>query len=230
MEEQEHREQMQSDDIGKLAEALAKAQAEMEGAKKDGKNPFFKSDYSTLFAVWQACRGPLAKNGLSVMQPTGGNGNFITVYTTLAHSSGQWVKGALSIKPAKTDPQTLGSCITYLRRYALAAMVGLSPLDDDAEAAMTRKEQPIKQPAKQEPKKETPIQTMINKFATAKGVLNEKTGSDEIYYAALETLGVKHANEIEKVADGNKLLAEFRTFLKGSDVKKPFPPEDEIPY
>jgi len=130
-------EPMQSTDIGKLAEALSKAQSEMEGAKKDAKNPFFKSDYSTLFAVWQACRGPLTKNGLSVIQTTGGNGSgVITVYTILAHSSGQWIKGALSIKPAKTDPQTLGSCLTYLRRYALAGVVGLSPLDDDAEAAM----------------------------------------------------------------------------------------------
>ena len=157
------------------------------------------------------------------MQPTGGNGNFITVYTTLAHSSGQWVKGSLSIKPAKTDPQTLGSCITYLRRYALAAMVGLSPLDDDAEGAMTRKE-----PAKPAPKKAkppTPIKVMLDKFATAKGVLNEKTGDDSIYYSALETLKVSHANEIKKVADGDKLLAEFRTFLMPKK-KETFPPED----
>jgi len=72
-------------------------------------------------------------------------------------------------------------------------------------------------------KKETPIQEMLKKFATAKDVLNKKTGSDEIYYAALETLNVKHSNEIKKVEDGNKLLAEFRTFLKPKE--KTFPPE-----
>ena len=206
--------------IGKLAEALSQAQGIMEGAVKDGDNPFFKSHYATLHSTFAACRDPLSKNGLCVIQTTEKGNGEITVITTLAHKSGEWIKGELSITPAKTDAQTLGSCLSYLRRYSLQSIVGLSASDDDAEAAMTRKEQPIKQPAKQEPKKETPIQTMINKFATAKGVLNEKTGSDEIYYAALETLGVKHANEIEKVADGNKLLAEFRTFLKGGDNDK----------
>lgn len=77
------------------------------------------------------------------------------------------------------------------------------------------------------PAKETPIREMIGKFATAKGVLNKKIGSDEIYYAALDTLKVKHANEIKKVADGNKLLAEFRTFLTPEKKQEK---EDEIPH
>jgi hypothetical protein len=228
----EEREPMQSPDVGKLAEALAKAQSEMEGATKDAKNPFFNSDYSTLFSVWQACREPLTKNGLSVIQTTGGNGTgIITVYTILAHSSGQWIKGALSITPAKTDPQTLGSCLTYLRRYALAAMVGLSPLDDDGEAATKEARKAPKQPTKTPEKVDkapTPIQVMIGKFATAKAVLNKKTGDDKIYYAALETLKVKHANEIKTVPEGNKLLAEFRTFLtpKKEENAATFPPED----
>ena len=81
-----------------------------------------------------------------------------------------------------------------------------------------------KQPAtKPKDKPPTPIKVMLDKFATAKGVLNEKTGDDSIYYSALETLEVKHANEIKKVADGDKLLAEFRTFL--TPKKETFPPE-----
>ena len=242
MEEQyQTKEPMQSPDIGKLAEALSKAQSEMEGAKKDASNPFFKSDYSTLFSVWQACRGPLTKNGLSIIQTTGGNGSgIITVFTILAHSSGQWIKGALSIKPAKTDPQTLGSCLTYLRRYSLAGVVGLSPLDDDAEAAMKEpRKEPTKTPepsTKQPPKKSekdkppTPYEVMISKFVLAKPAMFKKTGSDEIYYAGLDTLSVKHANEIKTVADGNKLLAEFRTFLAPKKEAATFPPEEEIPH
>jgi len=183
---------MQSPDIGKLAEALSKAQGEMEGAKKDAKNPFFKSDYATLHSVWAACREHLSKNNLSVIQTTEGNGE-LTVVTTLAHSSGQWVKGKLSIKPPKVDPQALGSCITYLRRYALAAMVGLSPADDDGEAAMTR-------PDAGKMKKETPPpkkQVDMKAFITAVGKLvKDKEMPDEIYQAFLADAEIKDIKEL----------------------------------
>ena len=98
----------QSTSIGKLAEALSKAQSSMEGAKKDAKDPFFKSDYATLHSVWAACRGPLTENGLAVIQTTEGYGD-VTVVTTLCHSSGEWIRGKLSVKPQKTDSQALGS-------------------------------------------------------------------------------------------------------------------------
>jgi len=217
METTEYLESTMSSDIGKLAEALSKAQSEMEGTKKDATNPFFQSDYSTLFSVWQACRGPLTKNGLSVIQTTGGNGTgVITVYTILAHSSGQWIKSALPIKPAKTDPQTLGSCLTYLRRYALAGVVGLSPLDDDAEAAMQpgREQKKAVRRPKSHSKGDSPFKAMVDKFAKAKAILSDLTGSDEIYYAALDTIGAKHANEIKDLKTGERLLAEFRSFIK----------------
>jgi hypothetical protein len=57
-----------SESINEIAAALAKAQSEMGGAVKDSANPFFKSKYADLSSVWDACRGPLTKNGLSVVQ------------------------------------------------------------------------------------------------------------------------------------------------------------------
>jgi len=208
-------EPMQSSDIGELAAALAKAQSEMEGAKKDAKNPFFKSDYATLYSVWQACREPLTKNGLSIIQTTGNGGDKITVFTILAHSSGQWIKGALSIKPGKTDPQSLGSCITYLRRYALAGMVGLSPLDDDAEAAMTDARQPTKTSTKapeSKPKPKDPMKEYLDSMAKAKAYLKQLTGSDDIYYSALKYFDVNHANEMKDMKKAQELLKQLRTF------------------
>ena len=93
---------------------------------------------------------------------------------------------------------------------------------------------PAAKPATKTPEKPdkppTPFETMIGKFATAKAVLSKKTGSNEVYYAALDTIGVKHANEIKVVADGNKLLAEFRTFLAPKKEAATFPPEEEIPH
>lgn len=127
-----------SETIGALAAALAKAQSEMTPAKKDAKNPFFNSQYADLASCWEAARKPLATNGLAVIQTTGLSEAGVIVETTLAHSSGEWITSNLLMPLAKRDPQGVGSAITYGRRYALAAIVGLVTDDDDAEAAMGR--------------------------------------------------------------------------------------------
>lgn len=125
-----------SESIGKLAEALAKAQGAIEGAKKDQANPFFRSKYADLSSVWEACRKPLSENGLAIVQTTcGSDPETVTVETFLTHASGEWIKSSLSMKPTKADPQGIGSCLTYARRYSLAAMVGVAPEDDDGNAA-----------------------------------------------------------------------------------------------
>lgn len=123
--------------IDKLAAALAKAQATIEGAHKDTDNPFFKSKYADLGSCWAACRKPLSDNGLAVIQIPSTDGNLVTVRTILMHSSGQSVEGLLSVqnKNQQNPSQGIGSCITYLRRYALCGFVGISPEDDDGNSA-----------------------------------------------------------------------------------------------
>ena len=129
----------QSQEIKDLATALSKAQKEIKGAVKDSENPYFKSQYADLTSVWEACRKALTENNLSVIQNMAGqSADTVTVETMLCHSSGQWVRGALTMKPTKADPQGIGSAITYARRYALAAMVGVCPEDDDGQAASQR--------------------------------------------------------------------------------------------
>lgn len=139
-----------SPEIGKLAEALSKAQGQIEGAKEDSSNPFFKSKYADLRSVWNACKKPLTDNGLAVIQTVDSKEDKMLLVTTLAHSSGQWMKSFLPIPITKNDPQTLGSAITYARRYALAAIAGVCPIDDDAEEAMrpVREKQIIEQNTK----------------------------------------------------------------------------------
>lgn len=128
-----------SESINELATALAKAQGEIKGALKDSSNPFFKSKYADLSSVWEACRIPLSKNGLSVVQTNSlSTAELISVETVLMHSSGQWITGSLCARPVKNDPQGIGSCVTYLRRYSLAAMVGVCPEDDDGNHANDR--------------------------------------------------------------------------------------------
>jgi hypothetical protein len=130
---------MQSDNIAELAAALSKAQSEITGALKDSSNPFFKSKYADLASCWDACRKQLAANGLSVIQTTEAFADDrLMLVTTLAHSSGQWVRGFLPVLTKDNSPQAQGSGLTYARRYALAAIVGLAQIDDDAEAAQAR--------------------------------------------------------------------------------------------
>lgn len=128
----------QSDSIVELAKAMAIVQASLNGALKDSTNPFFKSNYADLESVWDACRSPLTKNGLSVVQTTDSGPNGIELVTTLLHTSGQWIRGRLPITAIKAEPQAVGSAITYARRYALAAMIGVVQVDDDGEAAHGR--------------------------------------------------------------------------------------------
>lgn len=132
--------EMSPSGIEHLTKALSAAQAEIEPAPKNSANPFFKSKYSDLSAVWQACRAALTKQGLSIIQPVTTENNRVVVCTILCHSSGQWVASSLALTPKAQDPQSLGSAISYGRRYGLSAMVGISSEDDDGNAATHNKE------------------------------------------------------------------------------------------
>ena len=129
-----------SESIAKLATALSIVQGKLTHAKKDSANRFFKSKYADLESVWDACRDLLAANGLSVMQFPGEyfEGS-MSMTTILAHSSGEWIGQEMSLPVSKPDAQGSGSALTYMRRYALAAVVGVVQADDDANAAVQSK-------------------------------------------------------------------------------------------
>ena len=126
---------LKSENINELGSALAKAQGAIEGALKDTANPFFKTKYADLSSVWDACRQQLTVNGLSIVQTPTEAESGIGVETMLIHSSGQWLSNTFTMPVSKADAQGVGSAITYARRYALAAMVGVAPEDDDGNAA-----------------------------------------------------------------------------------------------
>jgi len=130
-----------------IAKALCEVQKTELFAITDSTNPFHNSKYADLSSVWSAIRKPLTDNGLSILQTTESYEGGVTVVTTLLHISGESIETRLSAKvPAKKDKngqeisnvQSLGSAITYLRRYSLAAMIGVCPADDDGEVAMGR--------------------------------------------------------------------------------------------
>ena len=125
-----------SDTIAEIAKALSIAQSQMTGAKKDSKNPFFKSDYSDLTSVMQAISAPFADNGLCFIQSPGFAEGLITVTTRIIHTSGEWLEGTTCLPPTKNDAQGFGSAITYGKRYSLQAMAGVPSVDDDGQAAV----------------------------------------------------------------------------------------------
>lgn len=129
---------IKSETLGLLFKALANAQSEIKGALKDSSNPFYKSKYATLESVWDACREPLSKNGLSVIQLPRTLDGKPALETILGHSSGEWISEVVEINPTKNDPQGMGSAISYFRRYSLAAVVGIYQEDDDANIASNK--------------------------------------------------------------------------------------------
>lgn len=124
-----------SDSIAALAAALAKAQGEMENASKNSQNPHFKSKYADLAEILNTVRPVLSKHGLAVTQFPAFESGTAHVETILTHASGEWMSGTCSAPVQKSDPQGVGSALTYLRRYSLAAVCGLAQEDDDANAA-----------------------------------------------------------------------------------------------
>lgn len=129
-----------SDTIKELAIALAKAQAAIQPAIKSSENPHFRSKYADLSSVWDACRKPLTDNGLSVVQMpvdalTPGS---VALTTLLLHTSGEYISSTVSAPLTKQDAQGIGSALTYLRRYALSAIIGVVADDDDDGNAASR--------------------------------------------------------------------------------------------
>lgn len=126
----------QSESIANLAKALSIVQGKLTYAKKDSKNPFFKSNYADLESVWDACRDLLSNNGLAVTQFPGEYfDGTMSLTTIITHSSGEWISQIMSVPVTKPDAQGAGSALTYMRRYALAAVVGVVQADDDGNAA-----------------------------------------------------------------------------------------------
>lgn len=123
-----------SESIQNLAKALCLFHVKVEKIKKDAANPFFKSKYASLSNILDSINLPLSESGLTFSQlPTGENG----LTTILLHAeSGEFILSEYTMKPVKDDPQGRGSVISYQRRYALAAILGLNiDEDDDGNAA-----------------------------------------------------------------------------------------------
>jgi hypothetical protein len=198
----------QSDNIDQLFTALAKAQGEMSAASKDCKGYNYK--YADLASVWGACRGPLSQNGLSVTQIQSKNDEGDILVTILGHSSGQWIKSIMPIRVksgTKNDLQEMGSVLTYLRRYALSAIVGIAPAeDDDGSSSKNYQTEQAKQP---EPPKQPQIKMASPKQVEELGVLLPKCSPQfkESIKNFLSQGGLRSLNELSEKMFKDIMLA-----------------------
>lgn len=121
-----------SENLNEIAKALSLLQGKMKPASLDGNNPFFKSKYSTLLSVWDALKDHLLESQICIVQDAITTDLGITVSTRVIHASGQWMQfGPLSIPLAKKDAHSIGSSLTYAKRYSISAALGVVCDDDD---------------------------------------------------------------------------------------------------
>lgn len=202
----------QSPTIGGLAAALAKAQLQMETAKKDAQNPHLHNRYADLSSCWAACRKPLGDNGLAVAQLTESvSPGAIKIKTILLHESGEWIRSELTVPCAASkginQAQAMGSAISYGRRYALSALVGISADDDDGSAAGSPQASQYQQPSRQAPQGPAPRQQTPGQ---------RQTGSNEATQAqikAIHTLcGKRKVDDVHDYA--SRVLKKFVGSLK----------------
>jgi len=180
-----------STDINEIATALAKAQAAMDNASKDRTNPAFKSKYADMASVRDAVNGPLSSHGIAYVQAAATTADGVTVETRLIHSSGQWLASVVGAVPKAYDPQSIGSAITYLRRYSLMAMVGIAPEDDDGNAGSGRQDGP---PAWQSQRREEPRREEAPRQEAPKTPAKWRDDTRKSFCAELDKLGIKYDN------------------------------------
>lgn len=152
--------------INELATSLSAFQGQVEAVKKDAENPFFRSKYASLAGIMETIRKPLSENGLAVTQFPLPSGQLTTI---LMHKSGQFIKATYSMNPKDGSPQALGSTLTYARRYAISAVLGIATEDDDDGNVASGKVE--EKTAKDNPKVYTPTYK--------KGVVTDKPSKEQ---------------------------------------------------
>jgi len=206
-----------SESIKNFADAMCKFQGEVKNPPKSASNPFFKSKYTPLDVLIDQAKPVLEKNGLSYIQSCSGDGSNIIVTTLLMHNSGEWVESdPLTLKADKATAQGAGSAITYARRYALAANLGLaSDEDDDGNGAEGNNKKPPSKPQTEQTNTTTPPQqnkppeavTDIITEGQARRLFAISKGNTEGVKTIVTKYGYTSTKDIKKT-DYEKIVAE----------------------
>jgi len=211
-----------SESISKISQALVKAQGAITFAAKDAVNPHFRNKYADLPAVIDAIKPALNANGVAFIQlPAPSDPGTLALTTRLLHESGEWIESMAVVTLPKNDPQGYGSAITYLRRYSLAAAVGLYQDDDDGNAAS--------QPPKQTKRPTGVMNDVLNESPAIPAVREQELlklwetvkGDFEAYgpQAAFERIEQEGLDDLEKIFLSKLMPASTRNAIKAYSIQ-----------
>jgi len=211
---------LRSSSLAELAQALAKAQAELKNPPKDRVNPHYKSKYADLATIRDTVLPVLNKYGLSVVQlPCELPGNEqvptrVGLWTLLLHESGEYLGSCIPLRPVKDDPQGMGSALTYARRYALQAIAGVAGEEDDDGESASGNTPRVRRGVD---RREEGRRRMLDYFLKTHGISAAQV---------CQVVGVQRPEQIEEVH--LRRLREIAVALKGGQpVSVYFPPSSE---
>jgi len=201
-----------SESIAVLSKALVLAQSEFPRVAFNSTNPYFNSNYADLGAVIETSKPILKSHGLAVSQLVEGAAGEVGITTLLIHESGEYISSCVTILvDGKNLAQEAGKSITYLRRYALAAILGLY-----ADADNDGNDSPHKEPSKASSKPATPQNTdeaLLDCMNSKVIELFAKAWNIEKGAAAVEVANMQKSGKIA----GKMTLAQYQKLADGAE-------------
>ena len=213
-----------SEQITNLVKALCEAQKTIKIAEKDSTNPHFRSKYASFESVISASRKSLLENGLVVSQiidATLTNGHLLK--TLLMHTSGEWLESTMPILAKDLSPQAFGSALTYAKRYAMAAIVGVGTgEDDDANEAQPT----IQKPPVTIEKKELANKATIQQIKLVMVLLKQMGVDEEAAKVRWKSITGKASRTEWTFDDAKKVIEAMKSYVESMSEKAP----DLVPH
>ncbi len=214
---------MRSDNLGELIGALSKAQAEFKPIEKNRTvdvmtrtGGTYRFRYATLDTILEAVRKPLADHGLAITQLITLRNGIPILQTLLLHQSGQWVSSEAQIIHTGAN-QEFGSALSYMRRYAISAILNIaSQEDDDANIADGNHIQEVVQQAPVEKASEQKIPSLISERQLSfVHMLAKERGlsHDEVTGMAQAMFGVSSTKDLSR-SEASQLIERLQQLPK----------------
>jgi hypothetical protein len=215
--------------------ALFAVQTSVDVVRKTADNPFFKSKYADLPAVWEVVKDSLAANNILVYHKTDTKDGVDYLNTFVRHiPSGTEITSNVQLHLQKPTSQEYGSCVTYMRRYAISSMLGLiTDKDDDGNDASQGKPKVVAKTEAPKAKKElTPEEReQASKLTIIKdAILNAKDVKmiDIIWNnhaAFLDGIKENSPNTYKKI---DQIYLDTRANLDADEIPTTFPKQPVI--
>lgn len=209
-----------------FAKAFVAAQGAMEAIKKGTENAHFNRKYADLASVVDAVVPSLNAAGIGVIQIPAFNGDIVTITTIMLHESGASLIAELDLRPSKTDPQGIGSATTYGRRYALLAMTGTAPEDDDGNAASGPRDNESRQPTRQQ-QRAPEVPSASAQFA-ADQLKAAKTKAEFVHYWDTQKAGLRASMDDANYAHVVAVMKAEAARFPAETTTKPDPEDGAV--